>query len=279
MIERIIRASTSRPALTIILAVAGTIFGAMWLQNLRRDVFPDLSAPGVQRHRPERGDGRRGAGNGHRDSSGGRARGLPDVRRIRSISSSACARSPSNSSRTPTTTARASSSPSGSTRSARSCHREPSRRCCPASPGRLNEIFEFTLEAEPGVGGSDDAPRPGGIRRAEPAARGPRRRGRRAAWRLSAQFQVQLDPERMAARRVSLDEVIHAVETSNVNAVGRLCAAGPDGMVRARAGSRRRASTISARPSSSCAARHRCCSATSPTSARRRRCDAAWPTG
>ena len=45
MIDRIIRASASRPALAIILALAGTIFGTMSLQNLRRDVFPDLSAP------------------------------------------------------------------------------------------------------------------------------------------------------------------------------------------------------------------------------------------
>ena len=45
MIERFIRASTSRPALAVILAVAGTAFGVMSLQNLRRDVFPDLSAP------------------------------------------------------------------------------------------------------------------------------------------------------------------------------------------------------------------------------------------
>src|SRR5581483_12480297 len=45
MIERFIRASTSRPALAVILAVAGAAFGVMSLQNLRRDVFPDLSAP------------------------------------------------------------------------------------------------------------------------------------------------------------------------------------------------------------------------------------------
>ena len=40
------------------------------------------------------------------------------------------------------------------------------------------------------------------------------------------QFQVQLDPERMSARRVSLDEVMHAVEESNVNASGGIVAQG-----------------------------------------------------
>ena len=45
MIERFIRASAARPAVSVILALAGTAFGVMSLQNLRRDVFPDLSAP------------------------------------------------------------------------------------------------------------------------------------------------------------------------------------------------------------------------------------------
>ena len=40
------------------------------------------------------------------------------------------------------------------------------------------------------------------------------------------QFQVQLDPERMSARRVSLDEVMHAVEESNLNASGGIVAQG-----------------------------------------------------
>src|ERR1700754_2410821 len=45
MIGRIIRASFAKPALALILALAGTAFGALALQGLRRDVFPDLSAP------------------------------------------------------------------------------------------------------------------------------------------------------------------------------------------------------------------------------------------
>jgi cobalt-zinc-cadmium resistance protein CzcA len=40
------------------------------------------------------------------------------------------------------------------------------------------------------------------------------------------QFQVQLDPERMAARLVSLDDVMHAVEESNINAAGGIVAQG-----------------------------------------------------
>jgi cobalt-zinc-cadmium resistance protein CzcA len=86
--------------------------------------------------------------------------------------------------------------------------------------GRLNEIFEFTLEAQPGtvdlmtlrdlsefdvrnsllaVPGVAAVERLGGYLR---------------------QFQIQLDPDRMSARRISLDEVLHSVEGANLNAAG-----------------------------------------------------------
>src|SRR5262245_64276028 len=45
MIPRLIRDSFHAPLLTILLVAAGTIIGALWIQDLRRDVFPDLSAP------------------------------------------------------------------------------------------------------------------------------------------------------------------------------------------------------------------------------------------
>ena len=41
------------------------------------------------------------------------------------------------------------------------------------------------------------------------------------------QFQVQLDPERMVARGVTLEEVLHAVEGSNENAAGGFVVRGP----------------------------------------------------
>src|SRR3990170_7877263 len=45
MIERLIRGSFTHSALLLILVIAGTVIGATWLQDLQRDVFPDLSAP------------------------------------------------------------------------------------------------------------------------------------------------------------------------------------------------------------------------------------------
>ena len=45
VITRILKASFSRPGLTLVVALALSAFGAVALQGLRRDVFPDLSAP------------------------------------------------------------------------------------------------------------------------------------------------------------------------------------------------------------------------------------------
>ena len=45
MIAKAIRESSAAPLLTVLLVLAGSAIGAVWLQDLRRDVFPDLSAP------------------------------------------------------------------------------------------------------------------------------------------------------------------------------------------------------------------------------------------
>jgi cobalt-zinc-cadmium resistance protein CzcA len=93
--------------------------------------------------------------------------------------------------------------------------------------GRLNEIFEFTLEADPGAA---DLMTLRDLAEFEVNNRLIAVPGVAAVERLGGylrQFQVQLDPERMSARRVSLDEVLHAVEESNLNAAGGLVARGP----------------------------------------------------
>ena len=45
LVERLIRTSVGQPLIAIVLATAGTILGALWMRDLPRDVFPDLSAP------------------------------------------------------------------------------------------------------------------------------------------------------------------------------------------------------------------------------------------
>ena len=45
MIEKILKVPFLRPGLTLIMVLAACVLGGVWLQDLRRDVFPELSAP------------------------------------------------------------------------------------------------------------------------------------------------------------------------------------------------------------------------------------------
>src|SRR5215217_2226203 len=45
LVGRVLRTSFARPGLTVVLALALSAFGAVALDGLGRDVFPDLSAP------------------------------------------------------------------------------------------------------------------------------------------------------------------------------------------------------------------------------------------
>ena len=92
--------------------------------------------------------------------------------------------------------------------------------------GRLNEIFEFTLEADAGAA---DLMTLRDLAEFEVNNRLLAVPGVAAVERLGGylrQFQIQVDPERMSARRISLDEVMHAVEESNLNASGGIVAQG-----------------------------------------------------
>src|SRR5262249_50252211 len=86
--------------------------------------------------------------------------------------------------------------------------------------GRLNEIFEVTLEAEPGV---VDLMTLRDLAEFEVKNRLLAVPGVAAIDLLGGylrQYQVQLDPERMAARDLTRDEGLRAVEGANVNAAG-----------------------------------------------------------
>ena len=93
--------------------------------------------------------------------------------------------------------------------------------------GRLNEIFEFTLEAEPGA---VDLMTLRDLAEFEVRNRLLAVPGVAAVERLGGylrQFQVQVDPDRMSARGVTLDEVLHAVEGANLNVAGGFIVQGP----------------------------------------------------
>ena len=151
MIERIIRASASRPALAIILALAGTIFGTMSLQNLRRDVFPDLSAPVFNVIVQNAAMGAEELETGIAIPLEAALAGLPDIRRIRSVSQLGVCQ------------VTVEFEPDADYYRARQFVAERVNQIGPQLPpgteppllsgvtGRLNEIFEFTLEADPGA--------------------------------------------------------------------------------------------------------------------------------
>jgi cobalt-zinc-cadmium resistance protein CzcA len=93
--------------------------------------------------------------------------------------------------------------------------------------GRLNEIFEFTLEAEPGA---VDLMTLRDLAEFHVKNRIQAVPGVAAVERLGGylrEFQIQLDPDRMAARGVTLDEVMHAARGANDNAAGGFITEGP----------------------------------------------------
>ena len=104
--------------------------------------------------------------------------------------------------------------------------------------GRLNEIFEFTLEAEPGAA---DLMALRDLAEFEVRSRLLAVPGVAAVERLGGylrQFQVQLDPDRMAARGVDARRRAARGRGRQPERLGRLRRAGPDGVDRARDGAR-----------------------------------------
>jgi heavy metal efflux system protein len=227
MIARAIRASASKPALAVILALAGTAFGGRALLQLRRDVFPDLSAPVFNVIVQNAAMGAEELETGISIPLEAALAGLPDVRRIRSTSQLGVCQVTvefephadyyrSRQFVAERVTQIGSQLPPGT---------EPP--LLSGVTGRLNEIFEFTLEAESGTA---DLMTLRDLAEFDVRNRLLAVPGVAAVERLGGylrQFQVQLDPERMTARRVSLDEVIHAVEGSNLNASGGFVRQGP----------------------------------------------------
>jgi heavy metal efflux system protein len=227
VVTRILKASFSRPGLTVVLALALSAFGAVALQGLRRDVFPDLSAPifNVIVQNPAMGA---------EDLETAVAipmevalAGLPDVRRIRSTSQLGV------------TQVTVEFEPDAdyfrsrqfvAERVAQAQSELPAGTDAPlvsSLTGRLNEVFEFTLEAEPGAA---DLMTLRDLAEFEVKNRLLAVPGVAGVERLGGylrQFQVQLDPDQMVARGITLNEVEHALEGANLNASGGFVVQGP----------------------------------------------------
>ena len=220
MIERLIRLSFAKPLLAWLLVAAGVGLGIVSFQELPRDVFPDLSAPVfnviVQN-----------AAMGAEELEAGIAvplevglAGLPSVRRIRSNSQLGVCQ------------VTVEFEPDADYYRARQLVAERVTQVSGQLPpgtdaplissltGRLNEIYEFTLEAEAGAA---DLMTLRDLAEFDVRNRLLAVRGVAAVEVLGGhlrQFQVQLDSDRMAARGVTLDEVTHALEGANANAAG-----------------------------------------------------------
>jgi cobalt-zinc-cadmium resistance protein CzcA len=226
MITRLIRDSFHAPLLTVLLVGAGTTVGAFWMQDLRRDVFPDLSAPVFNVITQNAAMGAEELETAIAIPLEVALAGLPDVRRVRSNSQLGVAQ------------VTIEFEPSADYYRSRQFVAERVAQVSGQLPagtdpplissltGRLNEIFEFTLEADAGAA---DLMTLRDLAEFEVNNRLLAVPGVAAVERLGGylrQFQVQLDPERMAARLVSLDDVMHAVEESNLNASGGIVSQG-----------------------------------------------------
>ncbi|MGK2856071.1 MAG: efflux RND transporter permease subunit [Thermoanaerobaculia bacterium] len=227
LVARIIRASFAKPFVAFLLVATGAIVGGVWLSELRRDVFPDLSAPVfniiVQNSAMGAEELERTIAIPMEIALGG----LPEVRRVRSVSQLGVA---STTIEFEPDTDYYRARQLVAERVAQATAELPAGTDAPlvsSLTGRLNEIFEFTLEAEPGamdLMGLRD------LAEFEVKNRLLAIPGVAAVERLGGflrQYQVRIDPVRMAARGVTLDEVMHAVESSNRNASGGIVVEGP----------------------------------------------------
>jgi cobalt-zinc-cadmium resistance protein CzcA len=221
-----IRASFRNPLLAALLVLAGIAVGALWLQDLRRDVFPDLSAPIFNVIAQNSAMGSEELETTVAIPMEVALAGLPDVRRIRSTSQLGVAQ------------VTIEFEPDADYHRSRQFVAERVGQVSSQLPqgtepplissltGRLNEIFEFTLEAEAGAA---DLMALRDLAEFDVKNRLLAVAGVAAIERLGGylrQFQIQLDPERMSARRISLDDVLHAVDESNLNASGGIVSQG-----------------------------------------------------
>ena len=227
MIARILDASFRRPGLCFALVLAAAALGAASLRGLPRDVFPDLSAPVFNVIVQNAAMGPEELEIGVAVPIESALAGLPGVRRIRSASQLGVA------------LITVEFEPDADSFRSRQLVAERVAQATPQLPpgteapllssltGRLNEIFEFTLEAEPGAA---DLMTLRDLAEFEVRSQLLAVPGVAAVETLGGylrQFQVQLDPERMAARDVTLAEVLEAVEEANASAAGGFVVRGP----------------------------------------------------
>ena len=220
MIERTLRASFSKPALTILLALAAAGAGAVWLADLERDVFPDLATPVFSVYVQNPAMGAEELETSVAIPLETALAGLPEVRRIRSGSQAGVAQ------------VRVEFEPDADYYLSRQLVTERVNQAARELPpgtgiplvssltGRLNEVIEIVLEAEPGTAGLMELRDLADYELRNRLLGVPGVAAVEVLGGHLRQFQVQLDPDRMAALGVTLGEVMTAVGQANENAAG-----------------------------------------------------------
>jgi cobalt-zinc-cadmium resistance protein CzcA len=218
MLSSFITASFRKPLVAIVLAMAGAVIGTVWMRELPRDVFPDLSAPVfniiVQNAAMNADELEMRIAVPFETALSG----LPSVRRVRSSSTLGVVQITIE------------FEPDADYPRSRQyvAERLSQVELPPGSDtpllsgvtGRLNEIFEITIEAKPGVA---DLMTLRDLAETEIKNRLLAVPGVAMVERLGGylrEFQIQMDPDRMAARGVSLDEIMHAARGANASAAG-----------------------------------------------------------
>ncbi len=220
MIARILHASFAKPALTVLLALTAAAVGAVWLGDLERDVFPDLATPVFSVFVQNPAMGAEELETGVAIPLEVALAGLPEVRRIRSSSQAGVAQ------------VRVEFEPDADYYLSRQLVAERVNQVARDLPpgtdaplvssltGRLNEVIELVVEAQPGTAGLMELRDLAELEVRNRLLGVPGVAAVEVMGGHLRQFQVQLDPERMAALGVTLGEVLAAVERSNENAAG-----------------------------------------------------------
>jgi cobalt-zinc-cadmium resistance protein CzcA len=199
MIERVIRAFFAKPLLSVALSLGGAGLGAVALAELERDVFPDLSAPVFNVIVQNAAMGAEELETGVAIPLEVALAGLPDVRRIRSGSQAGVAQ------------VRVEFEPDADYYLSRQLVTERVNQVARDLPpgtgaplvssltGRLNEVLEIVLEAEPGTVGLMELRDLADYELRNRLLGVPGVAAVEVLGGHLRQFQVQLDPDRMAA--------------------------------------------------------------------------------
>src|SRR3954454_4527591 len=226
MIQRILSASSAKPALTLLLTLAAAAAGAVWLSDLKRDVFPDLATPVFSIFVQNPAMGAEELETGVAVPLEVALAGLPEVRRIRSTSQAGVAQ------------VRVEFEPDADYYLSRQLVGERVSQVARELPpgtgaplvssltNRLNEVMELVVEARQGAAGLMELRELADFEVRNRLLGVPGVAAVEVLGGHLRQFQVQLDPERMAALGVTLNEVLAVLLGSNENAAGGFVAQG-----------------------------------------------------